>query len=146
MAAGIVVAIPWARGLVTNPFVPVAALLLFVIGGSFFGRVPRLSESLQPFVGKNVHMLLWGTDPPGHGGGRFVVDSVTAIGAGLHVYVRPHSQGPRIHIKIAQPQNSVVDLKTVEIGRAKYVQCDGRMLNRNSEAKAFVMEVVDVVR
>src|SRR5215471_21058835 len=53
---GVAVGILWVSGRATHPFTPVAALLIFLVGASMFGKTSRLAERMRPLVGKIVYL------------------------------------------------------------------------------------------
>ena len=72
----------------------------------------------------------------------FIVQSVRALGPGLHFYLRPLPQGSPIHLKIAQPREATVDDAGVTIREAKYVQWAGRKVPKSQATIPFVLTVV----
>ena len=135
----IVAAILWANGQARQPFIPVLALLLFLIAASLFGKTNRFADRLRPLVGKRVRVLAWGAEPPGIAGTSFSLDKVLALGAGLHIYLRPLPLGSPIHMKIAQPHGASLDDRHVEIRGAKYVQWAGGKVPKVEEQPALVL-------
>lgn len=140
--AGAALGIAWASGRIAYQFAPVLALLLFLVGASLFGKTNQFAQRLQPFVGKNVRVLAWEAELPGHSAATFTVHSVQAFGAGLHLYLRPLPQGPAIHLKIAQPRHATVDSAGVTIREVKYIEWAGRKVPRSEVAIPFVLTVV----
>src|SRR6266568_7882385 len=140
--AGIALGIVWVSGRIAHPFLPVLALLLFLAGSSLFGKTNQFAQRLQPFVGRSVRVLAWDSELPGHSAETFIVQSVRALGAGLHLYLRPLPQGSPIHLKIAQPREATVDDAGVTIREAKYVQWVGRKVPKSQAAIPFVLTVV----
>lgn len=110
--------------------VAVTALFFLASSMSVAGRVAR---SLQPFLNRPVEIRIWG-EPLADAG---PITSVRALGAGLHLFVN------RTHIKIAQPASVRIDERSVEIGAAKYVQCDGRNQPRVAEVPAVLITYTD---
>lgn len=139
VAAGVVLGIVWAMGWLTQPIAPAAALLLFLVGASFFGKVGRFAEKLRPFAGKSARVQVWGSDLPGYSGSTFSVQSVQALGAGLHFYLRPLPDGRPTHLKIAQPRGTTISETGVEIAEAKYIQWAGRKIQKVEGEKALVV-------
>lgn len=135
----IVAATLWANGRAPQPFIPVLALLLFLIAASLFGKTNRFADRLRPLVGKRVRVLAWGAEPPGIVGASFRLDKVLALGAGLHIYLRPLPLGSPIHMKIAQPDGASLDDRRVEIRGAKYVQWAGRKVPKGEGHSALVL-------
>jgi hypothetical protein len=99
---------------------PGMALAVFVVFGfiasSLLSQAGRLVGANSPMKGHRVQVLVWGAGIPGFAA-EFQLESVAAIGAGLHVYLRPES-GPRGDLKIAQPASASVTADSVKIQRA----------------------------
>jgi hypothetical protein len=110
-----------------------AALLLFV--GSSLGVAGGLTNSLAPLLNRAVEIRIWGEPVPNAGHGPCQIESIRALGVGLHLFVNCGT-GSSTHIKIAQPGSVRIAERRVEIGVAKYVQCAGRKLPRVAEAPA----------
>jgi hypothetical protein len=143
IAAGAAAAVLWASGRTTHPFVPVVALLFFLAGASFFSKTSRFAERMRPLVGKSVRAQAWGAELPGHPGAAFRLHAVRALGAGLHLYLRPLPDGRPTHLKVAQPRGALLVDGGVEIAAAKYVQWAGRKVAQAEGAKALVLRAVD---
>ncbi|HWK30709.1 MAG TPA: hypothetical protein VNR20_01375 [Terriglobales bacterium] len=141
IAAGAATASVWVSGRTANPFAPVAALLLFLLGASFFNKTRRFADKLKPLVGKRVRVRVWGSELPELAGCIFAVQSVLSLGAGLHLYLRPLPDGASTHLKIAQPLDAICGDTGIEIGRAKYVQWRRRTIQKNASEKALVLVV-----
>jgi hypothetical protein len=150
IVAGVAVAIAFASKRMTHPFTPVVALILFLAGASLFGRVAGLAGQVSHLVGKTVKVKVWGADLPGDTGSGFRLDKVSALGAGLHLDLRPLPDGSSTHLKIAQPRWPMVGESGVEITEAKYIQWAGAKIKKprpedvdNSQPlpKAFLMGV-----
>ncbi len=141
IVAGATSAILWASGRVKGPFLPFLALVLLFLGASFFGRVSEFSERMRPLIGKKVRVQVWGSALSDDSGDRFVVHAVRALGAGLHVYLRPLSNGSPKHLKVAQPIGAWMSADSVEVKEAKYVQWDGRMTKKAQGKKALVLNL-----
>src|SRR5690242_4426616 len=122
IAAGVAVAIAFATKRMTHPFTPVLALILFLTGASLFGRVAGLAGQLSHLVGKTVRVKVWGATLSGDAGSGFRLDKVSALGAGLHLHLRPLPDGVSTHLKIAQPRGATVGASGIEIADAKYIQ------------------------
>ena len=132
-------AILWASGHAWQPFIPVLVLLLFLIGASLFGKTNRFADRLRPLIGKRVQVLAWGAELPGAAGASFSLDKVLALGAGLHIYLRPLPRGSPVHLKIAQPDGAALDDRQVEFRGAKYVQWAGGKVPRVAGQSALVL-------
>ena len=91
------------------------ALVLLVIAGTYLGFAGRAERALRPFIGKTMRLEIWGVAQ-----GTFEVESIFAIGAGLHFYLR--QGGKRTHLKVAQPQSIRADDTRIDIAIARYVQ------------------------
>jgi hypothetical protein len=148
--AGMAIAIAFASKRMTQPFTPVVALFLFLAGASLFGRVAGLAGKVSHLVGKTVKVKVWGSDLPGDKGSGFRLDKVSALGAGLHLYLRPLPDGASTHLKIAQPRGAVVGQSGVEVIEAKYIQWAGSKIKKPKDTdgdtqqplpKAFLMGV-----
>jgi hypothetical protein len=130
------------NGGAAHPFIPVAALLICLVGASMFGSTARLAERTRPLVAKTVCALAWGTELPNHVGARFTVHSVRAFGPGLHIYLRPSEGAAPIHLKVAQPQKAESDESSLVISDAKYVQWAGRKVRKVAGAKALELRTI----
>lgn len=98
---------------------PGVALAVFVVFGFIASSLlsqGRLVGAISPMKGHRVQVLVWGAGIPGFAA-EFQLESVAAMGAGLHVYLRPES-GPRGDLKIAQPESANVTAHSVKIHRA----------------------------
>jgi hypothetical protein len=115
-----------------------AALLLFV--GSLLSVAGGLTKSLAPLLNRPVEIRIWGEPLPNACHGSCQIESIRALGAGLHLFVSCGSGSPT-HIKIAQPGSVRIAERRLEIGAAKYVQCAGRNLPRVAEAPAVSVTV-----
>lgn len=74
---------------------PEMALAVFVVfgfvAGSLLSKAGRLADAISPMKGHHVHVSIWDSGIPGSYTGKFQLDSVTSIGAGLHLYLRSDS-------------------------------------------------------
>lgn len=143
LAIGVAALCYAAKGEGQRPIGIVAALASFFAAGSLISKVGTLSSKLRPFIGRTVTVRVWGNKLPD--GELFTVESVSAIGAGLHIYLRPHPDGAPMHLKIAQPRQPQVTESTLEIADAKYIQWAGRKIRREGDGSvpAFVMHSKD---
>jgi hypothetical protein len=141
LLAAATAAILWASGRVKNPFLPFLALGLFFLGTNFFGKVSELAERMRPLLGRKVQVQVWGSALSEGNGGSFVLHAVRALGAGLHVYLRPTAGGSPRHLKVAQPIGATTSDECVEVQEAKYVQWDGRMIKKVTGVKALVLNL-----
>ena len=118
--------------------VVVAGLLLLRLG-SRLSQAGKLSRPLQALVGSPVRVQVWGEALEG----ELRVESVMAIGAGLHLYLVPAS-GKRTHLKIAQPGRATGGGDRWSIGFARYVEWRRRRLSRADDpaVPAVVLEKV----
>lgn len=143
MVAGIALGIAWGSGSIAQPLGPIA-LVLFLGGVSFFGRVSRLAGQISSLQRRLVRVKVWGKDL---GDGCFELKSVWAFGAGLHLYLRALPDRTVKHLKIAQPRGTVVGATGAEVTAAKYIQCDGKTIQKpdlpldQPLPKAFLMGV-----
>ena len=144
MVGGIAVGIAWSSGSFAQPMAPAIALVLFLGGASFFGRVSGMAGEMSSLKGKIVRVKVWGVEL---GDGAFELKSVWGLGAGLHVYLRRLPDGAVTHLKIAQPRGTVVGATGAEAIGAKYIQWDGKTIKKPETApdqplpKAFLMGV-----
>jgi hypothetical protein len=123
---GVASGILWMSGRWPFPFVPVIALFLLLTGTTLLiSKVGQLAKRMRPLLGKNVRVQVWGLDLAGSPGSRFTVHAVQAVGAGLHVYLRPVPNGSPIHLKVAQPLGTYISNVGVDISKAKYIQWAG---------------------
>ena len=139
--AGGIAATVWVSGRVRSPFLPFIALILIFFGANFFSKISELSQKMRPFIGKKVRIQVWGSALNYDGSGIFVLQSVSAIGAGLHLYLSPMPKGSPKHLKIAQPREATLNKKNVNVGNAKYIQWEGRMTKKVENEKAFVLHL-----
>jgi len=126
IVAAIALAVASTQGF-GRPLAPAVAFILFLAGANLFGPVSRLAGELSPLKGKTVRVKVWGTEL---GDAGFEVKSIRALGAGLHLYLRPLPNGPVTHLKIAQPRGTVVGATGAEITTAKYIQWAGRKIRK----------------
>lgn len=143
IVAGVAAGVLWVSGGVTHPFLPVVALLLFLAGASLFGKTNQLADRIRPLVGRSFRVLVWSTELPEYAGINATVHSVSALGAGLHLYLRLPADGGPAHLKIAQPRDASVTHDGMEIQDAKYVQWRGRTIAKVSGAKALVLNTTE---
>ena len=140
--AGATLGAVWAIGKMSNPFTPVAALLLILAGASLFGKASRFAERMSPLVGKKVHARVWDAELAGDPRSEFTIHAVRAIGAGLHLYLQPSAGGASIHLKVVQPQEVDLDESGVQIGEAKYVQWAGKKIAKVAGKKALLLKTI----
>ena len=104
----------------------VAILLAVMIGlfplATVLSAAGRLVRPLRAFLRQPVEIRVWGEL---RGSGQ--IDSVKAIGAGLHLYVTG-TDGEVVHLKVAQPRAAQITESAAEIHEAAYVQWTGRKL------------------
>ena len=142
LSGALILWLAWITGRLDQPFVLLAAVLLFVAGGMMFPNTYEIAQQIRTFIGKDIAIEAWGRDLPGHAGTTFRLHRILAFGAGLHLYLAPSPAGKPIHLKIAQPRDVKIDEAGVEIGAAKYVQWQGRKVQRVAGEKAIVLRVV----
>lgn len=126
-----------ARGEGRSPIGIATALVAFFVAANLISRVAAMASRLRPFIGRTVTARAWKN--PLAGADAFEVTSVRAIGAGLHIYLRP-AGGSAVHLKIAQPRGVEITESGVEVADAKYVQWGGHKLVRQPSAPALVIE------
>ena len=112
-----------------RPFGLALAMLSFALGASLLGKAARLSAALRPLVGRTVRVEVWGEPLGGSGDGLFEVESITGIGAGLHLRLAGPDDSGGI-LKIAQPDAETLGDERIEIAAASYVQWARKTLAR----------------
>ena len=85
-----------------------------------------------------------GLDLAGSPGSKFTIDAVRALGAGLHVFLRPLPDGSPIHLKVAQPLGTQISNVGLEIAEAKYVQWAGSKIKKVQGEMALMLILNDV--
>ena len=110
-----------------------AFLSLFLLATTL-SQAGRLSESLSVFRGRPLEIRVWGKPLDS----QCSIDSIRAIGAGLHLFVRL-GDGPPRHLKVAQPRGATIDERSAEIAEAAYVQWAGRKVPRVAGAPALTI-------
>jgi hypothetical protein len=114
-----------------RPFGAILATLSFALGASLLGRPARLSAALKPLVGRVVRVSAWGEPLPGSAGALYVVETITGIGARLHIQLFRHDDEESGGVlKIAQPAGETLGDERIEIASAKYVQWARRKVDR----------------
>lgn len=110
---------------------PALALAAFVFfgfaAGSLLSKAGRLLDALYPMKGHRVYVAVWDSDIPGSTGSEFQLHGITAIGAGLHLFLRSDT-GLRGDLKIAQPGSSAATADSLIIHTAKYVSWKGHRI------------------
>ena len=141
---GVASGILWMSGRWPYPFAPVIALFLLLIGTTLLiSKVGQLARRMRPLLGKNVRVQVWGSDLADSPGSRFTVHAVQAVGAGLHVYLRPVPNGSPKHLKVAQPLGTEISNVGFEISKAKYVQWAGSKIKKVEGEMALKLIVND---
>ena len=118
------------------------AFACFLIAGSVFSNANRLAGSLRPFLKKSVRVEAWGMALPASNEAIFEIDSVSAFGAGLLIYLRPGSGGRRSLLKVAQPRSASVSEGRIEIGEAAYVSWAGKKIKRAAGTNVPALKLV----
>jgi hypothetical protein len=122
--------------------VPIAvALVCLLLLATSLSHAGRLSEALRSFRNRPVEILVWGEPLPGQTEAS-QIESIRAIGAGLHFFLTRDNSTPA-HLKIAQPQSTRVGERTAEIGEARYVQWESRKLPRTTGTPAVTVVIRD---
>ena len=93
----------------------VIAIAFAFLALSLLSPAARIRKQLRPFVGRTVLVT----------NSRLVIESVTAIGAGLHIRFRCHD-GSLVKLKVAQPTAVSISPERIEIAGARYVQWGSR--------------------
>ena len=127
-------------------FVPIAiGFGCLVVAGSMFSNAGQLAPSLRPFVKRPVRAAVWGAPLPAPTAPRFELESVSAVGAGLLLYLRAIPSGPRTLLKVAQPGSARLDGSRLEIGEARYVSWAGARLKPQVGKPALVLVIEAVL-
>jgi hypothetical protein len=115
------------------------AMLCLIVGGSILSLAGKIGRELEAKVGSRASVKIWGSTPPALEGPQ-QLQSVRAIGAGLHLYFVAEGSSKARHIKIAQPTEMTVDSSGCMIARAKYVQLDDVTI-KPQDANATAIEL-----
>ncbi len=138
---GSLAAVALALGALTSHFVFFAAAgmaLVFLVSSLRTARVP-LARAIARLQGQAVDVRLWGSAPSSDtSADPFVLESVNAIGAGVHVFFRSHS-GRAMHLKVAQPFGTALSPDRIVIAVARYVQWNGARVNPVAGTDALVI-------
>ena len=113
----------------------VSGILVVLLSLTLLGPAARIRRSLRPFVGRTVHVAMWGAVPDQS---AFVIDSVRSLGAGLLILLRRASDGRRILLKVAQPKSASITPVRAAIAHARYVQWDRRKGSAGSKTEPAV--------
>lgn len=129
VALGGVAVSAFAAAFVTAPQMPIlVGVVTSLLCATSFGGAGRVAAGAEALRGRPVTLTVWGREStPGAALAR--VESVLALGAGLHFWFRT-AGGATVHLKIAQPWAETVSPEAVIIKNAKYVQLSGRRLPR----------------
>lgn len=123
---------------------PVLALAAFVVFGfavsSLLSPAGRLAETIFPMKGHRVQVSVWGAEIPAMTGGEFQLESVVAIGAGLHFFLRSDG-GLRGDLKVPQPASATVTADSVEIQKAKYVSWKGQRIKPPQDCRSAAVTI-----
>lgn len=106
----------------------VVALVAGLLLATSLSPAGRLTEDLQPFLGRTLEVLVWGAPPPATDGAIVTLASVKAFGAGLHFYFQVGAGTSARHLKVAQPSGARATGDRLVIETARYVQWCGRRL------------------
>lgn len=120
-----VLAIAW--GNLALGVLAIVTLLLVATSAAGPGRIVAQCHHLS---GRTATLHIWGSAPQVLGDGSVVVERVWALGAGLHLHVRPGTGASPRHIKVAQPLRWSIDDGGLTIAEAKYVQVSGKTVER----------------
>lgn len=138
---GIVALASLAAGAWTSQFsfvvIAFVALLFLATSSSPAGR---LTEDLQPFLGRTVEVLVWGTPPPATEGAIVTLASVKALGAGHHFYFQVGAGTSPRHLKVAQASGTRVTGDRLVIDKARYLQWCGNRLPAVSGVPALTVK------
>lgn len=111
-------------------------LIAFFIAGTALSKATRFKKLLRPFVKRNVSIEVWGVPVPDSSRPLFEIDSISALGAGLLIYLRASTGGPRVLLKVAQPVSATAHEDHIEISDARYVSFAGMKLKRAGGSNA----------
>ncbi|HEX6095104.1 MAG TPA: hypothetical protein VF432_02180 [Thermoanaerobaculia bacterium] len=112
--------------------VVVLAVLCLFLAATFLSRAGRIASTLGELRGRTVHVRVWGTPL-----GTFRVQSVFAVGAGLHFVL--DSGGTATHLKVAQPGPALREEQRLVIQDARYMQWAGRRMPPAESVPALEM-------
>lgn len=124
------------------PAIVVGVFSLFLVASSW-SHAGRLAASLQRLQARLVEVHVWGVPLDAESSSRFEVASITALSAGLLIYLRCGSGGAQRLLKVAQPEAVRVEERSVEIDRAAYVSWGGIKAARVAGVPAVVIVVPD---
>jgi hypothetical protein len=110
----------------------VLAFLCLFLAATFLSRAGRIASTLGELRGRTVDARVWGTPL-----GTFRVQSVRAVGAGLHFMLE--SEGTATHLKVAQPGPALREEQKLVIHDARYMQWAGRRMPRAEGFPALEM-------
>ncbi|HSB15305.1 MAG TPA: hypothetical protein VLE22_12670 [Bryobacteraceae bacterium] len=129
-----------AAGVLTSQliFFVVALGASILLGTSLSTNRHSLTHAINRFRNHTVEVRLWGAPPPGLSGATLVLTSVSAIGAGAHVFFNVQGGGG-LHLKVAQPQDASLAPECVVIGSPKYLQWNGKKLRNSGSAPAVAI-------
>lgn len=121
-------------------FIWIALFFLLLLATSL-SPSGRLTEALRTFQHRPLEIRVWGEPLPQTGEGPCQIESLRAIGAGLHLFVRCATD-EITHLKIAQPRAARIGDQIAEIREAAYVQWSGKKLRRTSGSSAITITIV----
>lgn len=119
----------------------VAVACLF-IAGSTLSTATQLADSLRASVKRSVRVSVWGLALPPSAETIFEIDSISAFGAGLLIYLRAMPGGTTGQLKIAQPRSAHLTDDRLEIGEAAYISWSGRNLARAADTKTPALTLI----
>lgn len=105
-------------------------LIAFFIAGTALIKATRFKKLMRPFVKRNVSIEVWGVPVPDSSRPLFEIDSISAFGAGLLIYLRASNDGPRVLLNVAQPVSATAHEDDIKIGDARCVSFAGMKLER----------------
>lgn len=117
------------------------AMVVFFVVASLLSRAGQLAEQWKDLKGQTVSVRIWGAPPEHPAMTTFRVQSVRAIGPGLHFWVQDMAGHALVHLKVAQPGLASRTSSELRIENAAYVQWSGRRIPRREPAAALVLEI-----
>ena len=121
------------------PLVLLGAVALLAVA-TLLSRANQNRKLLQPLLGRTFRVEVWGASlatPQA----VFELESAFALGAGLHLTLRPVSGGKASRLKIAQPSAAIAQGDRIEIRQAAYVSWQRARIKRDSPAAPAVVLV-----
>jgi hypothetical protein len=121
-------------------YLAIAIILMALIAvrlATAFGSAGRNAAGMRGLVGRAVRIKVRGEALPG----PLEVVSITAFGAGLWIYLALPS-GKRGLLKLTRPALAELQESRIVITTARFVRWEGRRLEGDPSAPAFVLDEV----